>query len=186
MTDDIAIEGTSIDGLLVIRMKQVEDARGTVREFYRSSAWPVGVMSGVSAGPWKQVNVTETRRGAVRGLHGEAMNKLVGIVAGRALGVYLDARPSSPTYGAVHTCPLEKGTQVFVPRGVCNGFQALTDETQYLYCFDDEWRPGMAGAAFSPLSPDLGITWPISLDPDDPAQISTKDRDAPHWSAGQR
>lgn len=182
----MAIESTSIDGLLVIRLKQAQDARGTVREFYRSSAWPDGAEGSAVPGPWLQVNVTETRRGAVRGLHGEAMNKLVGIVAGRALGAYLDARPGSPTYGAVHTCPLEKGTQVFVPRGVCNGFQALADETQYLYCFDDEWRVGMPGTAFSPLSPDLGIAWPIPVDPSDPAQISTKDRDAPHWRAEQR
>ncbi|WP_136519004.1 MULTISPECIES: dTDP-4-dehydrorhamnose 3,5-epimerase family protein [Cellulomonas] len=186
MTGDIAIESTPIDGLLVIRLKQAQDARGTVREFYRSSAWPEGAEAAAAAGPWLQVNVTETHRGAVRGLHGEAMNKLVGIVAGRAWGAYLDARPTSPTYGAVHTCPLEKGTQVFVPRGVCNGFQSLADETQYLYCFDEEWRAGMPGTAFSPLSPDLAITWPIPVDPSDPAQISTKDRDAPDWRAEQR
>lgn len=63
------------------------------------------------------------------------MNKLIGIVSGQALGVYPDARPESPTFGEVHTCTLEVGRQVFVPRGVCNGFQALSDETQDLYCF---------------------------------------------------
>lgn len=31
-----AVEDTDIDGLKVIRMKQVTDDRGTVREFYRS------------------------------------------------------------------------------------------------------------------------------------------------------
>ncbi|MBB2925497.1 dTDP-4-dehydrorhamnose 3,5-epimerase family protein [Cellulomonas cellasea] len=183
MTEDgSAIEDTPIDGLLVIRLKQGEDPRGTVREFYRSSAWTVIGPASPVAGPWLQVNVTETRRGAVRGLHGEAMNKLVGVVSGGAMGVYLDARPGSPTFGAVHTCQLVKGVQVFVPRGVCNGFQAVFDDTQYLYCFDQEWQPGMPGVAFSPLSPDLNITWPIPVDPSDPAQISAKDRDAPLWS----
>ncbi|WP_307861389.1 dTDP-4-dehydrorhamnose 3,5-epimerase family protein [Cellulomonas wangleii] len=177
---------TGIDGLLVIRMKQAGDARGTVREFFRTSIWQQDELRSLVDGPWLQINVTETRRGAVRGLHAEAMNKLVGVVSGRAMGIYLDTREGSPTYGAVHTCTLEKGTQVFVPRGVGNGFQSLSDETQYLYCFDDEWRPGMPGTAYTPLSPDLRIEWTIPVDPDDPAQISTKDRDAPVWTAPER
>lgn len=178
--DPTAIDRTPIDGLLALRLKQVHDPRGTVREFYRDSAWDRPL------GPWAQVNVTETRRGAVRGLHGEAMNKLVGVVSGEALGAYLDAREDSPTYGVVHTVRLVKGVQVFVPRGVCNGFQSLADETQYLYCFDSEWRPGMAGTAFSPLSADLGIAWPLRVDADDPAQIPPEDRDAASWVARTR
>ena len=126
-----------------------------MREFYRGSVWEHDELRSRVDGPWAQVNITESKRGAIRGLHGEAMNKLVGIVSGQALGAYLDAREGSPTYGAVHTVPLEKGTQVFVPKGVCNGFQSVSDETQYLYCFDTEWRPGMPGVAYNPLSPDL-------------------------------
>lgn len=185
-SDGIAVEETTIDGLLLIHVKEVEDARGTVREFYRSSDWEQGELRSRVLGPWAQVNVTETRRGAVRGLHAEAMNKLVGIVSGQAMGVYLDAREGSPTYGVVHTVQLSKGTQVFVPTGVCNGFQSLADETQYLYCFDNEWRPGMPGTAYSPLSAELRIEWPIPVDPNDPAQISAKDRDAPVWTAAKR
>lgn len=33
------VEDTAIDGLRVLRMKQVTDDRGTVREFYRESAF---------------------------------------------------------------------------------------------------------------------------------------------------
>jgi dTDP-4-dehydrorhamnose 3,5-epimerase len=180
--DDVTVDTTPIDGLLVFRLKQVEDPRGTVREFYRGSVWEHDELRSRVAGPWAQINVTESRRGAIRGLHGEAMTKLVGIVSGAALGAYLDAREDSPTYGAVHTVSLEKGTQVLVPSGVCNGFQSLSDETQYLYCFDNEWRPGMPGTAFNPLSPDLGIEWPLPVDVDDPAQLSVKDRSATVWT----
>ena len=42
-----------------------------------------------------------------------------------------------------------------VPAGVANGFQALSDPCQYLYCFDAEWRPGMVGRLCNPLDPDL-------------------------------
>jgi len=175
-----AVRATAIEGLLVLTMKQVTDGRGTVREFFRASAFAA---AGVElARPWAQVNVTETRRGAVRGMHGEAMTKLVAVAAGRAHGAYVDARPGSPTRGQVVEVCLEVGTQVLVPAGVCNGFQALEDGTQFLYCFDVEWAPGMPGVACSPLDPDLGIGWPLPIDPDDEAQVSAKDRSAPRFA----
>ncbi len=174
---DFAVAPTDIEGLFVITMKQVTDERGTVREFYRESAF---VGAGLpSLGPWVQVNVTETRRGAVRGLHGEDMTKLVAVAAGEAHGAYVDARPDSPSFGQVVQARLLPGTQVLVPPGVCNGFQAVEDGTQFLYCFDVEWEPGMAGVAYTPLDPDLSIAWPVPIDADDPAQLSVKDRDAP-------
>ena len=69
-----------------------------------------------SLGPWLQVNVTETKRGALRGLHAEDMDKLVAVVAGEAFGAYVDTRRDSPTYGTVVTVRLTKGTQVLVPK----------------------------------------------------------------------
>ena len=165
---------TDVEGLLVLRMKQVTDERGTIREFFRSSGFPPG--------PWAQVNVTETRQGAIRGLHGEDMAKLVAVVEGEAFGAYLDARPDSPSYGRVVTVPLTKGTQVYVPAGVCNGFQAVAPGvTQYLYCFTREWEPGMAGTAYHPLDPGLGIAWPLPVDPDDRSQQSAKDAALPRF-----
>lgn len=174
---ELQVEDTPIAGLHVLTMKQVSDERGTVREFYRESAFLEAGLP--SLGPWVQVNVTESRRGALRGMHGEDMTKLVAVVAGRAHGAYVDARPGSATHGTVVQVPLEIGMQVLVPPGVCNGFQALEDGTQFLYCFDVEWAPGMAGVACTPLDPQLGIDWPLPIDPDDPAQLSAKDRDAP-------
>ena len=111
---------TAIDGLYIITMKQVTDERGTVRELFRQSAMDSTPLP--QFGPWKQINATQTNRGSIRGLHAEAMNKLVAVVAGEAFGVYVDARIDSPTVGAVVTVPLTKGVQVFVPQGVCNGF----------------------------------------------------------------
>ena len=174
---ELSVADTAIAGLHVLTMKQVTDERGTVREFYRESAFLDAGLP--SLGPWVQVNVTETRAGAVRGMHGEDMTKLVAVAAGSAHGAYVDARPGSETYGTVVQVRLEVGRQVLVPPGVCNGFQALEDGTQFLYCFDVEWAPGMAGIACTPLDPDLAIDWPLPIDPDDPSVLSAKDRDAP-------
>jgi dTDP-4-dehydrorhamnose 3,5-epimerase len=168
---------TAIDGLVVITMKQVSDERGTIREYFRRSGFEAAGLPSVD--PFVQINVTESRRGAVRGLHAEEMTKIVAVVAGEAYGAYIDLRPASPTRGTVETLALVPGVQVLVPSGVANGFQALVDGTQYVYCFDKEWRPDMAGSSCNPLDPTLRIDWPLPIDPDNRAHVSAKDLAAP-------
>lgn len=173
---DMAVEPTAIEGLLRISAKAVTDERGTVREFYRGSTYGA---AGVGASGWQQVNLTWTQRGGLRGLHGEATDKLIGVAAGEAFGAYLDARKESPTYGVVVTMALTPGVQLYVPAGVCNGFQAVSEPgCQYLYCFSVEWRPDIAGVGVNPLDPALGIEWPITPDPANPAMVSAKDAGA--------
>jgi dTDP-4-dehydrorhamnose 3,5-epimerase len=177
----MSVAPTDIDGLLRIVTKAVTDERGTVREFFRSTAFSeLGV---ALPERWAQINLTFTRQGGLRGLHGEATDKLIGIASGEAFGVYLDARPGSATFGRVVTMQLAPGVQVFVPAGVCNGFQAVSrDGCQYLYCFGVEWNPGMSGVAVNPLDPALAIAWPIKPDPADPGLVSVKDASAPAFA----
>jgi dTDP-4-dehydrorhamnose 3,5-epimerase len=157
-----------IEGLRIHEMKQVPDERGVVRELFRASTFP-------GAGPWLQVNVTENVQGAVRGMHAEDMTKLVCVASGAALAAWVDLRVDSATFGAVETLDLVPGVCVLVPPGVGNGFQATAAGlTQYVYCFDREWEPGMRGVACTPLDPELGITWPLPI-----TAISDKDRSAP-------
>ena len=175
--DPLHSSATAIEGLQVIHSKTVTDDRGTVRELYRHNSY-VDVLPSTVSG-WKQINLTRTKLGAVRGLHGEAMAKLVTVAWGSAFGAYVDTRPKSRTIGAVVTVRITPGIQVIVPQGVCNGFQALEDNTEYLYFFDNEWAPGMPGVALCPLDSALGIDWPIEIDPGNPEQISAKDASAP-------
>ena len=174
---DFDARPTAIDGLLLLTMKQVHEDRGIVREVFRASAL---ASAGAEGRPWRQVNLTFTRHGALRGMHAEQMVKLVGVATGEAYAAFVDLRTGTGTYGDVVTTTLTPGQQVLVPEGVANGFQATSPEgCEYLYCFDEEWSPDMPGLACSPLDPALGIEWPVPVDRDDPAQISTKDRDAP-------
>jgi dTDP-4-dehydrorhamnose 3,5-epimerase len=157
-----------IEGLVITTIKQIPDDRGVIREFFRLSTMP-------DTNRWLQVNVTENVQGAVRGMHGEDMTKLIGVVTGSAFGAWVDLRRESPTFGAVVTLDLEPGMQVIVPPRVGNGFQATADGlTQYLYCFDKEWVPNMPGVACTPLDPELAIPWPLPI-----TAITDKDRDAP-------
>lgn len=176
---ELTVTGTAIEGLWQLSTKSVTDDRGTVREFFRASAF--AALGIAVPAVWSQLNLTSTAQGALRGLHGESMTKLVGVASGEAFGAYLDARPGSSTYGTVVTVELTVGVQALVPPGVCNGFQAVSsDGCQYLYCFDAEWVPGMAGVAVNPLDPELGIAWPIPVD--GPPQISDKDAAAPMFA----
>ncbi len=167
-------EPTSIDGLHLIRTKVAEDERGAVREILRPTTL---ARLGLPVIDIRQVNLTATQAGAVRGIHAEAMHKLVGVAQGEAFGVWVDLRPG-PGFGRVVTASLVLGLQVLVPPGVGNGLQAVTD-CEYLYCFDREWEPGMAGACVHPLDPDLAIAWPVPVDPADRSRLSAKDAAQP-------
>lgn len=109
-----ALQHTEIDGLEILQMKQITDERGTVREFYRESSFLEAGLP--SLGPWLQVNITETRQGALRGLHGEDMFKLVAIVEGEAFGAYLDARPHSPSRERSSRCGWPRARRSWCPR----------------------------------------------------------------------
>jgi dTDP-4-dehydrorhamnose 3,5-epimerase len=169
-----------IKGLLFLNSRTGEDPRGVVREFYRHSS-STAINLPVPVAGWAQLNVTESHLGAVRGLHAEGTDKLVGIVSGQGFGAWVDARPGSSTFGEMVTATLEIGTQVYVPAGVLNGWQALSEPAQYLYCFSREWVVDMGGVFVTPLDSTLNIAWPISVDPDNRAQLSSKDEMAPDW-----
>jgi dTDP-4-dehydrorhamnose 3,5-epimerase len=176
--DEFDFSSTEIDGLFVISPRSVMDERGQVRELFRNSTFTERVRGMPNS--WAQANLTRTHRGAVRGLHGEAMTKLVTVAYGTAFGVYVDVRAGSPTIGNVASVELRPGRQVLVPRGVCNGFQATREgTTEYLYFFDAEWQPTMAGTSLNPLDDALDIRWPIPIDPGNRDQISAKDASAP-------
>lgn len=173
---DAAKKNTAIDGLFVITPKQVTDERGTIRELFRRS-WLEE--NGIPAS-FAQCNNTLTHHGAVRGLHAEAMTKLVTVVTGEVFGAYVDIRKNSSSFGKLVTVRITPGTMVLVPQGVCNGFQAVAEgDSEYLYFFTEEWKAGMPGGALTPLDSELDIQWPIKIDPENRLQISEKDFSAP-------
>ncbi|MEM8619663.1 MAG: dTDP-4-dehydrorhamnose 3,5-epimerase [Actinomycetota bacterium] len=173
---DFRVQSGALDGLVVIELKRASDERGSVRELFRRSAFE---QAGITLAPFDQINITESRRGAVRGMHAESMTKLVSVAAGEVFAAFVDLRDDSPTRGAVTTVEIRPGVQVLVPSGVGNGFQTVTEVSQYVYCFDREWSPGMPGRSVTPLDPALGVDWPISIDPTDRALVSAKDVAAP-------
>ena len=168
-------EPTAIDGLWRLRTKSITDDRGTVREFFRTSGFAA---AGVDVPErWQQINLTYSHQGALRGLHGEAMTKLVGVASGEAFGAYLDARSGSPSRGQVVTVALTVGMQMLVPPGVCNGFQAVSARGLPVpLLLRHRMDAAATGVAMNPLDPALAIRWPLA------PIVSAKDSAAPAFA----
>jgi len=101
-----------INGLIIGELTMGIDPRGVVREFFRRSHSDEKGIPEPKDG-WAQINVTESIYGAVRGLHAEETNKLIGIVSGEAFGVWIDARFESESFGEL---PVQRRPQTSIPR----------------------------------------------------------------------
>ena len=149
---------TTIDGLEVHRLTVHEDNRGWFKENW----------SGQKLTP-KQHNVSfNARRGATRGMHAEPWDKWVSVATGRVFGAWVDMREGSATFGEKFTCEIGPDTAVYVPRGVANCFQALEDNTTYIYLVDQRYSPGGAFCSYKE------VDWPL-----EPTELSAKDLEHP-------
>lgn len=166
----------SIEGLFSVQFKIIEDARGSVMEFYRQSDFAGSGLPALNERP--QVNAPLTIKGGLRGIHAEYAHKLVAVASGKVYAAIVDLRPDSPTAGQWEGFELQRGQGLFIARGLGNSFQSVSDEPSvYLYYFEKEWQPGMAGTACNPLDTELNIPWPF---PDGQGMIiSDKDRANP-------
>lgn len=164
---------TPIPGLLVLRSPVHRDARGWFQE-----AWQREKMTALGLpdfGP-VQHNVSHNAvRGSTRGIHAEPWDKFVTVVHGAVFGAWVDLREGE-TFGATFTVEIAPGTAVFVPRGVGNSYQALTDGCVYSYLVNEHWRPDLTYPALALDDPTAAIDWPIPLVE---AEISDKDQRNP-------
>lgn len=151
-----------IEGLQVIDLKVHEDARGWFKENWNNAAFPFRPV---------QHNVSmNTERGTTRGLHAEPWDKIVSVASGRVFGAWCDLREGSATFGETFTQEIGPDTAVFVPRGVANGFQAVEDDTAYVYLVNDHWSPE---AQYANVTYRM-IDWPL-----EPVNLSEKDLQHP-------
>lgn len=170
---DLSVETTAIPGLLVVRLPLHEDARGWFKE-----AWQREKMVALGLpdfGPVQHNVSYNATRGATRGIHAEPWDKFVSVSTGRAFGAWVDLR-AGDSFGATVTVELEPSVAVFVPRGVGNSYQTLTDGVAYGYLVNDHWRAGQTYPALALDDPTAAIPWPIPLEE---AEISAKDRAQP-------
>lgn len=164
---------TAIEGLLVIKPRVFEDARGYFFESFsqREFEEKVGKVNFV------QDNESMSSYGVMRGLHFQrppyTQSKLVRCVRGSVLDVAVDIRKGSPTYGQHVAVELSEQNhlQFFIPHGFAHGFSVLTETAVFQYKCDNFYAP-QADDGISILDASLGIDWRI---PVERALLSEKD-----------
>jgi dTDP-4-dehydrorhamnose 3,5-epimerase len=119
----LAIDKTSIEGLLIIRPKRYDDSRGWFMESFNSYDFieAIGINS-----TFVQDNHSYSRQYTIRGLHyqlGKPQGKLVRIISGDVFGVVVDLRAKSATYGKWEGLKLsaKNQKQIWIPTGLAHG-----------------------------------------------------------------
>ena len=167
-----------IPDVILIEPDVHRDARGFFLETWHQRKYAEGGVSG----PFVQDNHSNSRRGALRGLHAQRerpQGKLVRVVQGEVLDVAVDIRRGSPTFGKWVGDRLsgENLRQLWVPPGFAHGFCVLSESVHLEYkCTDFYDASDEIAVAWN--DPEIGIEWPI-VSP----TLSAKDAAAPPLGA---
>lgn len=169
----ITVVQTALNGLVVLKPRIFEDARGYFFESFskRDLEELVGPVDFV------QDNESLSSYGVVRGLHFQkppfTQAKLVRCTKGRVLDVAVDIRRGSPTFGEHFAVELseENHLQFFIPKGFAHGFSVLSETAVFQYKCDEFYHPE-ADAGVLLTDPALGIDWKIA-----PEQMILSDKD---------
>jgi dTDP-4-dehydrorhamnose 3,5-epimerase len=153
------VESTPIEGVKVIKTKRFADERGFFTETYRAQAFKeLGIPEFV------QDNLSESKKGVVRGLHWQetphGQGKLVSCLKGRIIDIAVDIRMSSPTFGQHFAIELssDNGLMLWIPGELAHGFESLVDETRVNYKVTEYWNI-KAERSLTPLDPRIAISW---------------------------
>ena len=163
----------AIPGMLEFDIPVHGDNRGWFKEnFQKEKMVPLGFPEGKL-----QNNVSFSRKNVLRGLHAEPWDKYISVAdGGKVLGSWVDLREGE-TFGNTYQTVIDASKGIFVPRGVANGFQVLSDTVSYSYLVNDYWalelKPKYAFVNYA--DPALGIEWE-SLDQ---AEVSEADKNHP-------
>jgi dTDP-4-dehydrorhamnose 3,5-epimerase len=152
----------AIPGLIEFDIPVHGDNRGWFKEnFQKEKMLPLGFPESFFAADKLQNNVSLSRHGVLRGLHAEPWDKYISVADnGRVLGAWVDLREGA-SFGHVYQTIIDASKGIYVPRGVANGFQVLSDTVSYSYLVNDYWalelKPKYAFVNYA--DPALGITW---------------------------
>jgi dTDP-4-dehydrorhamnose 3,5-epimerase len=156
-----------LKGVYEITLKPNRDERGF---FMRT--WDKDLFAEASLDlNWVQENHSySTTKGTIRGMHfqfppfGEA--KMLRAAVGEVFECCVDLRKGSPTFGkwCGVTLSAEKANWILIPRGFGAGMCTLSDEAHVMYKADGAYSPGNE-ASIMWDDPDIGIEWPLDVEP---------------------
>jgi len=170
----VKVTPTNIPGVVVIEPSVFSDTRGSFRTVFHAIDYAA---AGVEY-RFVQDNVSESRRGVLRGLHFQhprGQGKLVYALSGEVFDVAVDVRFDSPTFGrAVWTTLSEENhRQVFIPPGFAHGFAVTSEHAVIAYKCSAPYAPDCEQVVRW-NDPTFDIPWPV-LEP----ILAPRDADAP-------
>jgi dTDP-4-dehydrorhamnose 3,5-epimerase len=150
---------TSLAGALVLEPKVFADDRGFFLESYNEKAFgEIGIRD-----KFVQDNHSYSKHGVLRGLHYQVekpQGKLVRVVSGEVLDVFVDLRRSSPTFGRWHGVELSGDNRrlAWIPAGFAHGFYVISESAHVLYKASEFYFPELERTVLW-NDPDLNINW---------------------------
>ncbi len=156
------VQPTTLPEVLVIEPRVFGDARGSFFESWSASRY---AEAGIAAA-FVQDNISQSRRGVLRGLHLQhprGQGKLVSVLAGEVFDVAVDVRGGSPRFGrwVGETLTGANRRQLWIPPGFAHGFCVLSDEAVFHYKCTDYYCPEHE-LTVSWNDPALAIDWPVA------------------------
>lgn len=167
---------TPLSGALVLEPKVFEDARGFFLESYSERTFAdVGIKE-----RFVQDNHSCSKQGVLRGLHYQVQKpqgKLVRVVSGEVLDVFVDLRRGSATFGRAHTVKLSGQSKLlaWIPAGFAHGFLVLSRDAHVLYKTTEFYYPDLERTLLW-NDPELKIDWGLNSEP----LLSEKDQKGVH------
>src|SRR3989338_10740232 len=138
----MTIEPTHLGGLVLIKPKVIEDARGAFAEVFRLDELAKHGITPTIV----QMNHSTSYKGILRGLHFQwepPLGKFIRVIHGSALVAAVDIRPTSPTFRKSDTWEgtFENRLIVYAPPGFATGFCVLGDRADVEYCYTAHYNP---------------------------------------------
>ncbi len=118
------------------------DSRGDFAEIYNEK-----ILDQLQVSKFVQQNFVKSSLNVIRGMHWQsdpfAQAKLITVLKGRILDVFIDLREKSDTFNEVFSMELDSSNleSVFIPTGFAHGYQALEQDTLISYSVTSKYSP---------------------------------------------
>lgn len=161
-----------LPGAFILQPQVFGDERGFFLESYNEKVFAsLGIHD-----RFVQDNHSYSKRGVLRGLHYQVQKvqgKLVRVIAGEILDVFLDLRRSSPSFGRWYSLRLSGDNRLmaWIPVGFAHGFQVLSESAHVLYKSTEFYAPELERTILW-NDPKLKIDWDSTLE----LTLSEKDK----------
>jgi dTDP-4-dehydrorhamnose 3,5-epimerase len=167
-------------GALVVSFNRFSDNRG-----WFSESWSNKWMDEMKLDrPFVQANTVWTgRKNTIRGLHAQSaphqVAKMLQVIKGRILDVFVDARQDSDTFGKWFSVTLDESIPqvLYVPQGFYHGYMTLTDDVVVNYQQDEFFTPASEHGLFW-NDPTVAIDWKLGQAV---PIVSAKDAEQKSW-----